>query len=39
LFLEEQNEEAVLDQCLDASAAVEDEMEIYILPCVQLEES
>jgi len=31
------DEEAVLDQCLAASAAIEDEMEIYILPRVRVE--
>ena len=31
------DEEAVLDQCLAASAAIEDEMEIYILPRVRSE--
>jgi hypothetical protein len=31
------NEEAVLDQCLAASAAIEDEMDIYILPRVRVE--
>lgn len=31
------DEEAVLDQCLTASAAIEDEMEIYILPRVRVE--
>lgn len=30
------DEEAVLDQCLAASAAIEDEMAIYILPRVQV---
>ena len=31
------DEEAVLDQCLAASATIEDEMEVYILPRVQIE--
>ncbi len=31
------DEEAVLDQCLAASAAIEDEMELYILPRVRSE--
>jgi hypothetical protein len=31
------DEETVLDQCLAASAAIEDEMEIYILPRVRVE--
>ncbi len=31
------DEEAVLDQCLAASATIEDEMEVYILPRVQME--
>ena len=31
------DEEVVLDQCLAASATIEDEMEIYILPRVQVE--
>jgi hypothetical protein len=31
------DEEAVLDQCLAASAAIEDEMEVYILPRVRVE--
>lgn len=31
------DEEAVLDQCLAASAMIEDELEIYILPRVQVE--
>jgi hypothetical protein len=31
------DEEAVLDQCLAASAAIEDEMDLYILPRVRLE--
>ncbi|MBI3302508.1 MAG: hypothetical protein HYZ72_10605 [Deltaproteobacteria bacterium] len=31
------DEEAVLGQCLAASAAIEDEMEIYILPRVRVE--
>jgi len=31
------DEEAVLDHCLAASAAIEDEMEIYILPRVRSE--
>ena len=33
----EAGEEAVLDQCLVASATIEDEMAIYILPRVQVE--
>jgi hypothetical protein len=33
------DEEAVLDQCLAASAAIEDEMNLYILPRVRLENS
>ena len=33
------DEEAVLDQCLAASARIEDEMEIYILPWVRVEGS
>lgn len=33
------DEEAVLDQCLAASAAIEDEMDLYILPRVRLESS
>jgi len=31
------DEEAVLDQCLAASATIEDEMDIYILPRVRVE--
>ena len=31
------DEETVLDQCLAASATIEDEMEIYILPRVRIE--
>jgi hypothetical protein len=31
------DEEAVLDQCLAASAAIEDEMDLYILPRVRSE--
>jgi hypothetical protein len=31
------DEEAVLDQCLAASTAIEDEMDIYILPRVRVE--
>jgi hypothetical protein len=31
------DEEAVLDQCLAASAIIEDEMDIYILPRVRVE--
>ena len=31
------DEERVLDQCLVASATIEDEMEIYILPRVRVE--
>jgi len=31
------DEEVALDQCLAASAAIEDEMESYILPRVRLE--
>ena len=31
------DEEAILDQCLAASAAVEDEMDLYILPRVRSE--
>jgi hypothetical protein len=31
------DEESVLDQCLAASAAIEDEMAIYILPRVRVE--
>ena len=31
------DEEAVLDQCLAASAVIEDEMELYILPRVRVE--
>jgi hypothetical protein len=31
------DEEAVLDQCLAASAAIEDEMDLYILPRVRAE--
>ena len=31
------DEERVLDQCLAASATIEDEMEIYILPRVRVE--
>ncbi len=31
------DEEKVLDQCLAASATIEDEMEIYILPRVRVE--
>jgi hypothetical protein len=31
------DEETILDQCLAASAAIEDEMEIYILPRVRME--
>jgi hypothetical protein len=31
------DEEVVLDQCLAASAAIEDEMDLYILPRVRLE--
>jgi hypothetical protein len=30
------DEETVLDQCLAASAAIEDEMEIYILPRMRM---
>lgn len=30
------DEETVLDQCLAASAAIEDDMEIYILPRVRM---
>jgi hypothetical protein len=30
------DEEAVLDQCLTVSAAIEDEMDLYILPRVRL---
>ena len=33
------DEEAVLDHCLAASAAVEDAMEIYILPRVRVEKN
>ncbi|ETW98871.1 MAG: hypothetical protein ETSY1_17080 [Candidatus Entotheonella factor] len=33
------DEDVVLDQCLAASAVIEDEMEIYILPRVQTERS
>jgi hypothetical protein len=33
------DEEAVLDQCLAASATIEDEMAIYILPRVRVEEA
>lgn len=32
-----EDEETVLDKCLAASAAIEDEMTIYILPRVQVE--
>jgi hypothetical protein len=31
------DEEAVLDQCLATSAAIEDEMDLYILPRVRSE--
>ena len=31
------DEEVVLDQCLAASTAIEDEMEVYILPRIQVE--
>ena len=31
------DEEAVLDQCLAASAVIENEMEIYILPRMRVE--
>ena len=31
------DEEAVVDQCLAASASIEDEMEVYILPRVRVE--
>lgn len=31
------DEEVALDQCLAASAAIEDEMEIYILPRMRVE--
>ena len=31
----EMDEEAVLDHCLEASATIEDEMEVYILPRVR----
>jgi hypothetical protein len=31
------DEEVALDQCLAASAAIEDEMDLYILPRVQVE--
>ena len=31
------DEEAVLDRCLAASSAIEDEMDLYILPRVQSE--
>ena len=31
------DEEVVLDQCLAASTAIEDEMDIYILPRVRVE--
>jgi hypothetical protein len=31
------DEETVLDQCLAASATIEDEMEIHILPRVRVE--
>ena len=36
IVLDSADEEAVLDQCLAASATIEDEMEIYILPRVQV---
>ncbi len=35
----EMDEEAVLDHCLAASAMIEDEMEVYILPRVRAENS
>ena len=35
----EMDEEAVLDHCLAASATIEDEMEVYILPRVRADNS